>query len=150
MPDIRFYHLESEDIATALPKLMERVVAAGLRAVIKVKDKDQSQQIDELLWSYKPDSFLAHDVEGCNSPADQPIYITTTDMDHPNQADCLVLLDADNWSDFGGFQRILYMFDGRSDQIVEAARGDWKRFRDLGLDMSYWQQNPGGGWAQKN
>lgn len=148
MTDIRFYHLENEGLDGALPKLMERVISAGLKAVIKVKDKNQSKEIDELLWSYKPDSFLAHDTQGCDHADVQPIYITTA-QEIPNSADCLVILDAEKWDDFAPFKRVLYMFDGRRDDIVSAARLDWKAFKDKGLEMSYWQQKQGGGWDQK-
>ena len=149
MADIRFYHLENEGLEGALPKLLERVIAAGLRAVIKVKDQDQGRAIDELLWSYKPDSFMAHDTEGCDYPADQPLYITSADQDIPNSAECLVLLDADKWQDFSNFQRVLYMFDGRDENIVAAARLHWKSYKDQEFEMSYWQQTEMGGWEKK-
>lgn len=148
MTDIRFYHLENEGLDGALPKLMERVISADLRAVIKVKDNDQCKQIDDLLWSYKDESFMAHDVEGCDHAADQPIFITTQET-IPNKADCLVLLNAEVWQDFSPFQRVLYMFDGRQEEIVANARKDWKDFKSKGLEMSYWQQGQGGGWSQK-
>ncbi|WND02339.1 DNA polymerase III subunit chi [Temperatibacter marinus] len=148
MPDIRFYHLENEGLEGALPKLMERVISAGLRAVVKVKDTDQSALIDELLWSYKPDAFLPHDTEDSPQVSLQPILITTQ-QHRLNEAECLILLDADNWDDFDPFKRILYMFDGKNEEVVTAARLDWKAFKEKGFEMSYWQQMPGGGWDQK-
>lgn len=148
MTDIRFYHLENEGWDGALPKLMERVISANLKAVIKVKDTEQGKQVDTLLWSYKADSFLPHDTQDCENPARQPVYITSA-QEQPNAAECLVLLDADQYDDISPFKCVLYMFDGRKGDVLSQARLDWKKYKDQGLEMSYWQQNPGGGWEQK-
>jgi len=149
MPDIRFYHLERQPLVEALPRLMAKVMEAGLRAVIKCPDEDTLRVLDKALWDFDPHAFLAHDVAGCPQPEAQPIYLTLDD-ENPAGASVLVLVDAAECSEWpDGYDRCLYMFDGRNEAIVAKARSDWKRFKDMDMPMSYWQQPLSGGWEQK-
>ncbi|WP_308909845.1 DNA polymerase III subunit chi [Pseudokordiimonas caeni] len=148
MAEIRFYHLQRQTLEEALPKLMERVQEAGLRAVIKVPGRTHLDTLDKVLWDYDPGSFLAHDKEGCKHADQQPFYLTTGD-EVPNGASVLVLVDAVDPPAELGFDRCLYMFDGRDMAIVEKARAQWKTFKDMGAEMSYWQQGERGGWEKK-
>ncbi len=146
--DIKFYHLQRQTLDEALPKLMERVQGAGLKAVVKVANDDVCTALDKALWSYREDSFLPHDKAGCDHPEDQIVYLTTGD-ENPNGSTCLVLVDAVESSDYAGYDRLMYMFDGRNADVVTKAREDWKTFKDGGFEMSYWQQTEQGGWEKK-
>jgi len=151
LKDIRFYHLQRQSLGEALPKLMAKVGETGLHAVIKSEDKALIDKLDKALWEYDPESFLPHDKEGCAYPEDQAFYLTTVD-ENPNGSTVLVLIDAAKNTNFDEYDRCLYMFDGRSEDIVAAARNDWKAWKtneDASYSMSYWQQKEMGGWEQK-
>ena len=47
------------------------------------------------------------------------------------------------------FERCLLLFDGHDGDAVQAARDRWKVFREAGHDLSYWQQDDSGRWADK-
>lgn len=148
MNDIRFYHLQRQSLEEALPKLMVKVAEAGLRAVIKGPDTSVIDILDKALWEFDPESFLPHDKEGCDHPEEQQFYLTTQD-ENPNQATVLVLVNAAKHAAFDQYDRCLYMFDGRNEETVAAARVDWKLWNDKDYSMSYWQQKEMGGWEQK-
>lgn len=148
MNDIRFYHLQRQSLEEALPKLMLKVAEAGLKAVIKTADNAVIDGLDKALWEFDPDSFLSHDRDGCDHPEEQAFFLTTRD-ENPNQSTVLVLVNAAKHPAFDQFDRCLYMFDGRSEDIVAAARADWKVFKEGDYSMSYWQQQEMGGWEQK-
>ncbi|WP_417460797.1 DNA polymerase III subunit chi [Kordiimonas sp.] len=148
MADIRFYHLQRQTLEEALPKLMERVVDAGLSAHIKVPDRGMMETLNKVLWDYDPASFLPHDMEGCEHPDEQMLYLTTGD-EKVNGASVLVLIDAVASPDVADYDRCLYMFDGRNEDVVAAAREAWKGFKSMEGEMSYWQQREMGGWEQK-
>lgn len=148
MTEIRFYHLQRQTLEQALPQLMEKVHETGLHAVVKLPGRGLMETVNKVLWDYDPASFLPHDMEGCEQPEAQPIYLTTTD-ENPNGARILVLIDAVDAEDIKAFDRCLYMFDGRDDGIVAKARQDWKAFKEMDADMSYWQQREAGGWEKK-
>lgn len=148
MQDIRFYHLTQQTLEQALPKLMVKVVEAGMRALVKVPDKTYMDTLDKVLWDFDPASFIAHDKDGSKHPSDQIIFLTVGD-DNQNNADIIVLVDNMMCDDVAKYKRCLYMFDGRNENIVAKAREHWKSFKDAGTEMSYWQQTEFGGWEQK-
>lgn len=147
--DIRFYQLDRQPLAAVLPKLLERVLAAGMRAVVRLPDEARRDEIDKALWLYDPDSFLAHGTAATGHGERQPVWLTTGE-DRPNGARALVLVDAvAPPADLSGYERCLFMFDGQDEAAQARARAAWKGFRDAGRQVSYWQQKPAGGWEQK-
>lgn len=148
MPEIKFYHLQRQRLEEALPKLVEKVCDAGLRAVIKVPDGATIELLDKALWSFDPLSFIPHDKDGSAHPAAQSIFLTDGD-ENPNESSVLILVNAVDGPKMAEFDRCLYMFDGRDERIVAKARADWAKLKDEGLEMSYWQQKETGGWEKK-
>lgn len=147
--DVRFYQLERQPLEAVLPKLLERVLGAGMRAVVKVPDEARRDALDKALWVYDPDSFIAHGTAATGQGERQPVWLTTGD-DRPNGARALVLVDGvEPPADLSGYERCLFMFDGEDEVALRRAREAWKRFRDAGGEVSYWQQKPEGGWQQK-
>lgn len=128
---------------------MEKVMSVGLKAVVKADSAGTVDALDKALWDYDPASFLPHDKAGCTAPEQQAIYLTTED-ENPNEASVLALINAVKSDQIDKYDRCLYMFDGRDENIVAAAREDWKRLKeDSAFTMSYWQQGEQGGWVQK-
>lgn len=149
MSEIRFYHLQQQTLNEALPKLMEKVMSVGMKAVVKADCVDTIDLLDKALWDYDSASFLPHDKAGCDMPEKQTIYLTTAD-ENPNDASVLTLINTAKSDNLASYDRCLYMFDGRDEKIVSAAREDWKRFKENDTyTMSYWQQGEQGGWVQK-
>jgi len=141
--------LQRQPLEAALPRLMERVLEQGHRAVIRLPDAASLAALDRALWTHDPASFLPHGTADAGRAERQPIYLTTGE-ERPNGADILVLVNgAEAPADLEGVDRCLYMFDGDDADIVARARADWTRFKDLAESVSYWQQKPQGGWEQK-
>lgn len=148
MSEVSFYQLQRQPLEVALPKLLGRVLDAGLRAVIRVASAERLDSLDQALWSEDPNSFLAHGSKDTPQPENQPIYLTLEE-DNPNHADVLVLVDGQMSDDLTGYDRCLYMFDGRSEELKDQARLNWQTFKDAGHDVTYWQQTDAGGWEKK-
>lgn len=148
MTEISFYHLEPLPLERALPKLLERVYASGLKAVIRTSDRDRAVMLDQLLWSYETDSFLPHGLASEESADLQPICLTYGE-DNPNSASVLVLVDGVKADDIGSFDRCLDMFDGNDAAAVEAARERWRLAKEAGYETTYWQHSPEGRWEKK-
>lgn len=148
MTEIGFYHLTRTPLANALPKLLERVLAAGKRAVVRVGSAERVEFLNSALWTYDPASFLPHGAAREGDAPDQPIWLTAGD-DNPNAAEVLVLTDGAQAGDLGGWERCLEMFDGNDPAAVEAARTRWKAYKEAGHVLTYWQQAERGGWEKK-
>jgi DNA polymerase-3 subunit chi len=148
MTEVGFYHLTRTPLERALPKLLERVLANGMRAVVMAGSAERVAALDAALWTYEQLSFLPHGSARDGEAQSQPIWLTTDD-ENPNGAQVLVLTDGAASEHVGEFVRCLDMFDGRDPEAVQAARGRWKGFKDAGHALAYWQQNEAGGWEKR-
>ncbi|MEL7487697.1 MAG: DNA polymerase III subunit chi [Pseudomonadota bacterium] len=153
MTNVLFYHLERATLDAVLPDLLEKSRAKGWNAVVKVGEDDELNRLDERLWTFKDDSFLAHGVapaaEG-EEPARCPIWLTTGD-DNPNAAQILFLVAGARREieDVRQFQRCVTIFDGGDDGAVSAARTFWKDAQIAGCDVAYWRQSSSGKWEKQ-
>jgi DNA polymerase-3 subunit chi len=148
MTDVGFYHLTRTPLERALPKLLEKVVAGGMRAVVVSGSTERVEALNAALWTYEQLSFLPHGSAKDGQAEEQPIWLTTED-ENPNGASVLVLTDGVGSSHLGEFARCLDIFDGRDPDAVAAARERWKRAKDAGHALAYWQQNEAGGWERR-
>lgn len=147
MTEIGFYHLTRSPLEAALPKLLERVLAAGKRALVRAGSPERVEVLNSALWTYDPASFLPHGTAREGDGELQPIWLTAG-TDNPNGATVLVLTDGVEGAGIEGFERCLEMFDGNDAEAVEAARARWRGYKEAGFALTYWQQTPGG-WEKK-
>jgi len=145
---IDFYHLLYLPLERALPKLLEKALAAGHRIVVRADGSARLQHLDEMLWTYEADSWLPHGTARQGLAERQPIWLTDTE-ENPNGADILVLLDGMRPRNFDGYARCLDLFDGRDEIAVTHARERWARWKADGHLLIYNQQTEKGGWVEK-
>lgn len=149
MTEINFYHLLHSPVERALPKLMEKVLESGARAVIRTGSTERAEFLSGVLWTYDQDSFLPHGTAHDGQAPLQPIWITPDD-ENPNAADILVLTDGAAAADVGNYRRCLEMFDGRDEAAVADARRHWTGYKAANHELTYWQQTERGGWEKKD
>ena len=147
MTELGFYHLTRSSLEEALPRLLEKVVASGKRAVLRAAEEERLDALNRALWTYGNDSFLPHGAKADGNAADQPVYLTTGG-ENPNGATVLVLVDAAPAEDLAAFERCAEMFDGRDERAVGLARARWREAAAAGHQVVYWQQNERGGWVR--
>jgi DNA polymerase III subunit chi len=143
LAEVGFYHLLSTPLERALPRLLERARAQGHPIVVRCGSSERVAQLDALLWTYDEASFLPHGSARDGNPAAQPIWLTNRD-ENPNGATMLVLVDGVEAVDLSSFARCADIFDGSDDAAVVAARERWRRAREAGHVLTYWQQTPAG------
>lgn len=142
---VDFYHLTASPLERALPRIAERIVADGGRALIVAAEAERREALDRLLWSYAPASFLPHGQAGSDDDGDQPVLIAGLPA-AANGARFVILADG-TWRDEAlGFDRTFHFFD---DDKVAEARAAWRGLagRD-GVERRYWKQDEGGRWEQ--
>jgi len=145
--EIGFYHLMSTSLERALPRLLERAWSQGHRIVVRAASPERVEHLDTALWTYDDGGFLPHGSARDGNPAMQPIWLTDRD-ENPNGASMVVLVDGVEAQDLERFARCADLFDGDDAGAVEAARGRWRRARESGHNMTYWQQTATG-WERK-
>ncbi len=146
---IDFYHLEKIPLEKALPVILQKAYETGLKILIKTDLAEQADELNALLWTYQPDSFLPHGCEKDGFADKQPIFITHKDNFNPNNATlCVCIHDIPVPLD-GNFERILYFFNGLNQTSLDKARSEWRKVSDAKIDRFYWKQNEDGKWENK-
>lgn len=146
--EVWFYHLEQTVLDQALPDLLEKTLAKGWRALVRSPVKDRLRHLEDWLWRYRDDAFLAHGMADDPDPDRQPILLTTNDA-NLNAAQALFLLDDADPGDLTPYARCLILFEGRDETALKAARARWKEIKAQGLPASYWRQSETGAWRRE-
>ena len=148
MTEILFYHLTESTLEDALPGLLERSIGRGWRAVVQTGSEDRRDALDQHLWTFRDDSFIAHASDREAFPQEQPILLTTGDGNQ-NSAQIRFLVDGAEPPDLGCYERAVFLFDGHDTAQVEAARQHWKTMKTAGHAVTYWQQTADKRWERK-
>ena len=148
MTDVNFYHLLHTPLERALPKLIEKVLDSGARAVIRTGSSERAESLCGALWTYDKESFLPHGTARDGRAPNQPVWITPDD-ENPNGAEYVVLTDGAEAGDLAAYKRCFDMFDGRDEEAVSAARRRWSAYKAAGHSLTYWQQTARGGWEKQ-
>jgi len=146
--DIAFYHLERSTLEEALPKLLEKTLATGKRALVLAGSENRVEALTDRLWTYDQDSWLPHGSIKDGNPSEQPIWLSVNDS-NLNGATFLFLTDGAVSAEVESYERCFELFDGNDESAVNAARERWTSYKDAGHQLTYWQQNARGGWEKK-
>ena len=145
-----FYHLQKRSLEQVLPALIERARERGWRSVVQSRTPERLAALDDLLWTYAEDSFLPHGTQADGDPQLQAVWLTCGD-DNPNQAQVRFLVEGAEAEPFvdSDYERLILLFDGRDDVSLAGAREQWRRLKQRGATLSYWQENEEGGWRKQ-
>lgn len=148
MTQIGFYHLLTLPLEKALPRLLDKALAAGLKAVVMAGSPERVEELNEILWTFEPESWLPHGSAPDGDAELQPIWLTAI-PENPNNATVLVTCDGAEARAVESFDRCLDLFDGNDPDAVQAARERWKAWKAAGHQLIYYQQTERGGWEEK-
>ena len=148
MAEALFYHLEHFPLERVLPNLLEKTLERSWRAIVRAGTQERLDALDLHLWTYREDSFLPHGSSKEGHTEAQPIYLTLG-HENPNGATILFLVDGADFDAPDGFERIVYLFDGRDEQALATARTGWKQAKASGRAVTYWQQEQAGRWIKR-
>ncbi len=147
MSDVGFYHLIRSSADQVLPALLGRTLLAGERALVLCSSSERVAALDTALWLCPEPDWLPHGSKAMGHPELQPIWITDRAVNE-NQAKFLFLIDGVAVEDLSPYARVFDLFDGNSEDQVQAARKRYVAARTAGHGLSYWQQTQRG-WEKK-
>lgn len=134
MTHINFYKL-SGDFEQALLlacRLVEKARQQGLQVLMHTPDEATSQQLDELLWSFKPSAFIPHAIEA--TPI-SPVAISHGD-DPGEHHDILINLTEEVPGWFSRFEKTFeIVYDDQ--KVVEVKRERFRFYKSRGYPLQY-------------
>ena len=151
--EIWFYHLTRQPLERTLPVLLERCLERSWKAVVQAQTEERVTALDEVLWTFSEESFLAHGTARDGDAELQHVYLTTG-PENPNGANVRFFIEGARIAPAlatptGAYERMILMFDGNDPDDLAAARVQWKELKAQGCALSYWQQTEAGGWEKK-
>lgn len=149
MTEVRFYHLGRTALEAALPRMLEKTLERGQRAVVLAGSEERVEALTDHLWTYADRAFLPHGSARDGHGEHQPVWLSARD-ERPNGAQVLFLTDAASSARLGEYELCAVLFDGNDPHALAAARDQWRAFREAGHAVTYWQQDEAGRWTQRN
>lgn len=146
-PEIWFYHLERSSLDDVLPGLLDKTLERGWRALVRVADPRRMDEIDERLWTWRDESFLAHGRADALH-ADRQLILLSETGENLNAAQALFIVDSSELGGTEAYDRCFILFDGQDEQALTGARQRWKTLKEQGANLAYWKQSPEGRWEK--
>lgn len=148
MSEVYFYHLQNQPLEKVLPQLLEKCLERGWRCVVQAQSDERVTALDQHLWTFRDDAFLAHGTDKEANASEQPVLLTTADG-NPNDAKVRFFVEGASSENLAGYERAIHLFDGNDPDAVDGARAQWKSAQASGHSVTYWQQDEAGRWQQK-
>jgi DNA polymerase-3 subunit chi len=134
MTRVGFYVLQSSDGQQRLQlaaRLADKAFQQGHRIYIHTGSEQQAREMDELLWSFRPASFLPHGLTG--SGQDQRIAIGWQQQVDQHD-DLLINLGLEIPGFFSRFHRVAEVVTQDPDSLA-ALRKAWTFYRERGYQL---------------
>ncbi|GAB4183909.1 MAG: DNA polymerase III subunit chi [Thalassobaculales bacterium] len=147
MATVWFYQIQRTSLEAELPRLLERTLQSGRRALVVTGSQARAEALAEHLWTYDERGFLPHGTARDGRAAEQPVYLAA-EAANANAAQFLFLVDGAVEADWQAFERCHLVFDGRDAAALAAARSTWKALKAAGHELAYWRQKEAGGWEK--
>ncbi|RLA49475.1 MAG: DNA polymerase III subunit chi [Gammaproteobacteria bacterium] len=134
MTRVGFYVVQATDQDQRLQvavRLTDKAFQQGHRIFINAVDEAQARTLDELLWSYRPASFLPHGLHG-QEHSDTIAIGWGQDPDQHN--DLLINLQLDIPLFFSRFARVAEVVT-QDPASLQALRESWKFYKERGYQL---------------
>lgn len=139
--------MSTTSLEQALPRVLEKVLSLGQRAVVVAGSPERVEALAAALWTYDDRSFLPHGTAKDGNAPDQPIWLTTRE-ENPNGAQMLVLVDGSSASGVEAWPAVCIFFDTGDEAALASTRQHWRAWKAAGHAVKYFKQGERGGWEQ--
>jgi len=143
MKQADFYILSKEDEASRklfACKISEKAYKMEKSIHISSPDKDYSKDLSKLLWSFKAESFLPHEIETKETKKNPKCILITHYKKITDESDVLINLSGMEVDECIKFKRIVEIILNKEDYKKEA-RERFVEFRDLGYKVNSHQMS---------
>jgi DNA polymerase III subunit chi len=135
MTQIDFHILQETSVEARwlyVCRFIEKVERLGHSILVVVDTLEEAQELDDLLWSFKPESFIAHQIIGGDEEAKVEITYTATAGDHH---DVLINLSSQIPEYFSRFARAAEIVI-QEPKILETTREHYKFYKQRGYPIT--------------
>ncbi len=116
-------------------QLVEQRYTNGERSFVCVSDSAEAQRMDEMLWTFRDQAFIPHEIVDATSPS-SPHIMALIGMNEGPTSFSTVLINISNNapSNLDSFTQVIEVVDANS-QRKQQARERYKQYRDHGCQL---------------
>lgn len=137
MTQVDFYILpatEPEAQLNFVCRLTEKVLRKGHQIYIQAADKAQANEIDRLLWEFRPDSLIPHLLVDDEKIQEVPVAIGYGD-NCAHHHDVMINLCHHVPDHFSRFERVAEIVF-QQENLLKAKRNDWRFYKERGYALN--------------
>ena len=138
MPEVSFYLLQTQSIQERYLyscRLIEKAYRCEQFCYVYTDTQQQSQQLDNQLWTFRPVSFIPHQIYDGKTPDYQATVLIGTQPAPEKWKKIIVNLSSKYPCDLEHTDRILEILD--SDEAVkQAGRQRYRQYKQAGLKIT--------------
>lgn len=135
MAEISFYILSTSSVQERYRfacKLIEKAYRSGSFCYVQTDSPQQSQTMDELLWTFRPNSFIPHQIYHNETPQ-FPNTVLIGNQAAPVQWQKVILnLSSSLPADLNSAEKVLEILDN-NEQIKAMGRDRFRHYKRLGI-----------------
>lgn len=133
---VDFYLLsntEADAMQILTCRLIEKAYLRGHRVFVLCKNQQESEALDELLWTFKDDSFIPHNLQGDGPEPPPPVQIGFNN--EPRGFNDILINLTDEIPTFCmRFKRVLELVSA-SEDAKTISRNHYREYRDKGCQL---------------
>ena len=133
---VDFYLLNDnhdQDVWFVACRLLEKAYQRGHRVFVFCDKKEHAEHLDELLWTYKNDSFIPHHLQGEGPEPPPPVQIGYGDEPR-GFSDILLNMSTIIPSYFSRFRRVMEVV-AANEQAKDISRNHYREYRAKQCDL---------------
>ena len=137
MTEVIFVEVNAGRMEMRACEIAEENYARGRRLQIITVDQEQAERLDELLWTFKPDTFIPHGL-WAGSP-DEPTHpVTITTKKEPVEGmDSLVMMGYGDVDLVSQFSQAFHLVVVDNQERLDGSRGYWTLLKDAGFSLRH-------------
>jgi DNA polymerase III subunit chi len=138
VPEISFYVLPTESTQERYLfacKLIEKAYRSGVFAYVLTDSLEQSQQIDDLLWTFRAGSFIPHQIYTGELPTVENVVLIGSSNPPENWLKTVINLSSQSPHDFQQAKRILEILDN-SEETKAWGRNRYRQYQQAGIEIA--------------
>ena len=137
MTEVIFIEVATSRMEVRACEIAERNYAQGRRLQIIAVDEKQAVRLDDLLWTFKPDTFVPHDLwSGVGSKPGQAVIITCK-QEQVEGIESLLMMDYCGVDLVGQFSQAVHMVVVDNPERLDASRRYWTLLKEAGFSLRH-------------
>jgi DNA polymerase-3 subunit chi len=137
MTEVIFVEVNAGRMEIRACEIAEENYARGRRLQIIALDREQAERLDDLLWTFKPDTFIPHGLwAGSPDEPAQPVVITPR-KEAVGGMDSLLMMGYGEVDLVSQFSQAFHLVVVDNQERLDGSRGYWTLLKDAGFSLRH-------------